>query len=352
MVFRMLTDSVSYQVKTTKLMDYFIGVDVSKRSLDLAVLCDGQVVLQDKIENKLRAVRSFLTELIKGREISTDCIIMCLEHTGIYNAHVLEAFWQKGIRICLEPAIKIKGAQGIVRGKSDRIDAQRIAIYAFKNARELAFWEPERTVIQKLKALLSLRNRLMRVKNQLKVPIQESSGFLDKSILKEVSKSTRRAVQSIEKEIDQVDRQINLLVHQDLSIANKVEKITSVPGIGLVTALNMIITTGEFTRIKEPKKFACYAGVAPFEHTSGSSIRGKTRVSMQANMAMKTLLHLSAMSAIRWSSEMRSFYMRKVAEGKNKMSVLNAVRNKLISRAFACVNQDRTYQKEYSNVLA
>lgn len=61
MVFRMLTDSVSYQVKTTKLMDYFIGVDVSKRSLDLAVLCDGQVVLQDKIENKLRAVRSFLT---------------------------------------------------------------------------------------------------------------------------------------------------------------------------------------------------------------------------------------------------------------------------------------------------
>lgn len=333
-------------------MDHFIGIDVSKESLDLAVVKDGQLVLQDKIENKLKAIRSFLTKLIIGQGISPDRIILCLEHTGIYNAHVLEVFWKKGIKICLEPAIKIKAAQGIVRGKSDKIDAQRIAIYAFKNARELTFWQPERMVIQKLRALLSLRNRLMRVKNQLKVPLQESSGFLDKSILKEMSKNTSRAIESIEKEIDRVDGQINLLVQQDFCIANKVEKITSVPGIGLVTALNMIICTGEFTRIKEPKKFACYAGVAPFEHSSGSSIRGKTRVSRKANMAMKTLLHLSAMSAIRWSSEMRSFYTRKVAGGKNKMSVLNAVRNKLISRVFACVNQDRVHQKEYSNALA
>lgn len=351
-MFRMLTDSVFYQVKTTKLMDYFVGVDVSKRSLDLAVVKDGQVVLQDKIENKLRAVRSFLRALLKGQGVSGENIIVCLEHTGIYNAHILEVFWKKGIKICLEPAIKIKATQGIVRGKSDKIDAQRIATYAFKNARELVFWQPERMVIQKLKALLSLRNRLMRSKNQLKVPLQESTGFLDKSILKEVSKSTRRAIESIEKEIGQVDGQIKLLVQQDLSIANKVDKITSVPGIGLITALNMIITTGEFTRIKEPKKFACYAGVAPFEHSSGSSIRGKTRVSMQANMAMKTLLHLSAMNAIKHNPDLSTFYTRKVAEGKNKMSVINAVRNKLISRAFACVNQDRTYQKEYSNVLA
>jgi len=333
-------------------MDYFIGVDVSKKSLDLAVVHDGQVVLQDKIENGPKAVRSFLTGLIKSLRIAPDRIMLCLEHTGVYNAHVLEVFWKKDIRICLEPAVKIKGAKGIERGKTDKIDAQRIAIYAFKNARELAFWHPERLVIQKLKALLSLRNRMVRTKNQLQVPLQESTGFLDKSIVKELSKTARRAIDSIKKEIHQVDRQIKLLTEQDQPVSTQVEQITSVPGIGLVTALNMIITTGEFTRIKDPKKFACYAGVAPFEHSSGSSIRGKTRVSPKANMAMKTLLHLAAMSAINCSVELRAFYTRKVVLGKNKMSVLNAVRNKLISRAFACVNQGRTYQKEYSNALA
>lgn len=333
-------------------MDYFVGVDVSKRSLDLAVVQDGLVVLQDKIENGPKAVGSFLSSLIKSQGISPDRIVVCLEHTGIYNAHVLEVFWQKGIKICLEPAVKIKGAQGIERGKTDKIDAQRIALYAFKNARELSFWHPDRLVIQKLKAWLSLRNRLMRTKTQLQVPLQESAGFLDKVIVKELGKVTRRAIETIKKEIDQVDKQIKQLIQQDNSVSTQVDQITSVPGIGQVTALNMIITTGEFNRIKEPKKFACYAGVAPFEHRSGSSIRGKTKVSRKANMAMKTLLHMAAMSAITCSTEMRTFYTRKVAEGKNKMSVLNAVRNKLISRAFACVNQGRTYQKEYSNALA
>jgi transposase len=334
-------------------MDYFIGVDVSKRSLDLAVVRDGLVVQQDKIENGSKAMRSFLSGLTKGLGISFDQVIVCLEHTGIYNAHVLEVCWNQGIRICLEPAAKIKGSLGgIVRGKSDKIDAQRIASYAFKNARELVFWQPERLIIQKLKALLSLRNRLMCARNQLRVPLNESAGFLDKSIVKEMATASRRAIESIKKEINQVDKQIKSLIQQDSSVDSQVEQITSVPGIGQITALNMIITTGEFTRINEPKKFACYAGVAPFEHSSGSSVRGKTKVSKKANMAMKTLLHMAAMAAITCNSELKAFYTRKVAQGKNKMSVINAVRNKLISRAFACVKAKRKYQNNYQLALA
>lgn len=334
-------------------MDYFVGIDVSKRSLDLAVVRDGVVVQHDKIENGPKAVRSFLSGLIKGLGVSFDQVMVCLEHTGIYNTHVLEVSWKQRIRICLEPAVKIKGTLGgLLRGKTDKIDAQRIALYAFKNARELAFWQPDRLIIQKLKALLSLRNRLMRAQSQLQVPLNESAGFLDKSILKEMGKASRRAIESIKRETHQVDKQIKLLIQQDSSIGSQVEQITSVPGIGLITALNMIITTGEFTRIKEPKKFACYAGVAPFEHRSGSSIRGKTQVSKKANMTMKTLLHMAAMSAITCNSELRAFYIRKVAQGKNKMSVLNAVRNKLISRVFACVNGKRMYENNYQLALA
>jgi transposase len=127
---------------------------------------------------------------------------------------------------------------------------------------------------------------------------------------------------------------------------------SSVTGIGKITAANIIVATGEFERIKDVKKFACYSGIAPFEHSSGSSVRGKTRVSKMANMTIKRLLHLAAMTAIQHSEELKRFYYRKIEAGKNKMSALNAVRNKLISRVFACVNNKRIYQKNYQHALA
>lgn len=331
-------------------MDYFIGIDVSKKTLDIAVLVDGNVLLQDKIANQPVAIRMFLKALLMG--ISVENVIVCLEYTGVYNAHVLEIFWKKGVRICLEPAVKIQLSQGLVRGKNDKIDALRIAQYAFKNRQELSFWAPQRPTLQRLKALLSLRDRLIRSKIQLEVPLKELAGFLDNTIIKDLSPPTARLIRATNKEIVQIDKQIQDLIRQDTLVSKQIKQITSVPGLGPITALNMIITTDEFKRITEPKKFACYAGVAPFEHSSGSSIRGKTRVSPKANMAMKTLLHMAAMSAIGCCPELKAFYQRKTAAGKNKMSVLNAVRNKLISRAFACVNQGRTFEKNYINALA
>ncbi|RZK16725.1 MAG: IS110 family transposase, partial [Flavobacterium sp.] len=111
-------------------------------------------------------------------------------------------------------------------------------------------------------------------------------------------------------------------------------------------------SSNEFKDITDPRKFACYSGVAPFEHRSGSSVRGKSRVSSLGNKAVKSLLHLAAMAAIGCNEELKDYYQRKVAEGKNKMLVLNAVRNKLIHRIFACVNQNRKYEKIYQHAIA
>ena len=148
-----------------------------------------------------------------------------------------------------------------------------------------------------------------------------------------------------------MDSKIRTMVELDQEIKKQYGFATSVPGVGPITALNVIIRTDGFERIKGAKQFACYAGVAPFKHQSGSSIRGKTRVSKLANMSMKTLFSLGAASAIQYNEEIKLYYQRKLAAGKNKMSVLNAVRNKLISRIFACVNEQRNYQKEYQYVF-
>jgi transposase len=89
---------------------------------------------------------------------------------------------------------------------------------------------------------------------------------------------------------------------------------------------------------------ACYGGVVPFANQSGTSVRGKERVSSFADKAVKTALHLAAMSAIRLKNDLREYYLRKVAQGKNKMSALNAVRNKIIHRIFAVIKAQRFYQ--------
>jgi transposase len=113
-----------------------------------------------------------------------------------------------------------------------------------------------------------------------------------------------------------------------------------------------IVTTNEFKNFTCPKKFACYAGVAPFEHTSGTSIKGRPRLSRKANMSMKALLHMAALVSMQYNEELRNFYERRVAEGKSKMSVLNMIRNKLIHRVFACVRDNRKYENSYINSLA
>jgi len=328
-------------------MIYFLGIDISKKKFDAALTIDGKTYHGVLVENSAKSIQSFFKDLKKKFSLSFSQVIVCLEHTGIYSQPLLNFLVKNEIRVCLEPALQIKRSQGMTRGKNDKIDAERIALYAYKNRENLTFWKPQKSSIQKLKVLLVTRERLIKAKIQLGVPINESEAFLDASIQKEMHRNCRHTLKALEKDIDKINQAIDELVKIDQQVAEQFHFATSVPGIGKITALNVIIATDLFTQITEAKKFACYSGIAPFEHSSGSSIRGKTRVSHMANMTLKKLLHLAAISAIQHCDELKAFYKRKVEEGKNKMSVINAVRNKLISRIFACVKNKRTYQKDY-----
>ena len=330
-----------------------MGIDVSKRTLDLAVLQDGgKPVCEFHIENESKALRKLLTLLNQEWGIKENQLVVCMEHTGIYNAVALGVFWKKKIRVCVERAMHIKYSQGLTRGKSDKLDARRIGHFAYKNRESLTFWKPQRDVIERMKALLTLRSRLIVVRTQLMVPLSEVVGFMRPDILKDLEDKSAHSLRGIEKDLEQVEKELRRLTTHDPLVKTQMEQITSIKGVGPITAMNVILTTGEFTRITEAKKFACYAGVAPFEHTSGSSIRGRCRVSSLANSTMKKLLHLAAVSAITHNKELKAYYQRKLAEGKNKMSVINAVRNKLITRIFSCVKNNKLYQEDIQHALA
>ena len=116
--------------------------------------------------------------------------------------------------------------------------------------------------------------------------------------------------------------------------------------MGFVTATHLIVYTNEFKTMRDGKQLACYCGVAPFEYSSGSSVRGKTKVHYMANKKLKCNLHMASLTAVKLDPDLKAYYERKVAEGKNKMSVLNAVKNKLLARVIAVVNKQQEYVKK------
>jgi transposase len=331
---------------------YILGVDISKKTFQAAITLDGINFFEQEIENTPNAIRVYFGELKKKFGFPLSKLIVCLEHSGIYSYLLLDFLMKNEVRVCVEPALQIKQSQGMTRGKSDKVDARRIAQYAIKNSLELKFWKPQRPVIQKIKALLTLRDRLVKIKTKIELPINESTEFIEKEIQKVIFKNCQATLKALSKDILKIESEIKNLINTDASLKQQVQLATSVPGVGMITALNVIIASGEFERISEAKKFACYAGVAPFEKSSGTSVKSRPRVSKLANMTLKKLLHLAAVSAIHHCQESREYYQRKLAQGKAPMNMINAVRNKLIKRIYACIKNKRLYQKDFQNAFA
>ena len=332
--------------------NYFIGCDVSKKKLDFAIMRGKEFLYHKEIANEASAIKSLKGEFKKLPEFDLAKAIFCMEHTGIYSNHLLVFLHNKKANICLEAATHIKNSLGNIRGKNDKVDAIRIAEYAYKNREELRLWQPKREVVQKLAYLATTRARLVEAQKQLKTPLNEAKEFISKSVATQLAKTCQSSLKSIAEDIEKIEEEMDELIKSDEELNRLFSIVTSVKGIGAVTATQVIITTNEFKDINDPKKFACYAGVVPFKKESGM-FKGKARVSNMANKTVKALLNMAAFSAIAHDPELKKYYERKINEEKKPpMQVVNAVRNKLVLRIFACVKQNRKYQKNYTRNVA
>lgn len=332
--------------KETKFM-HFIGVDVSKNTLDLCVI-NSKGKSFYKFENSKKGLKSGIAKLKKECEIIFHEALFCIELTGNYSNKILYYLHGFQTNIWLEMPIQIKKSSGVNRLKTDKHDAEVIASYAKRFQDKFQPWEKPRKQLIQLKKLYLLREKIVKNISQYKSSLKEVEFVEDEEIMK-YSKSTFNSIIKLlnSKKID-IEQKIKQLIAEDRSISNIYKIITSVPGIGEVTAVEMIICTNEFKSIQCPKKYACYAGVAPFEQSSGTALF-KSRISHMANKTAKKSLHLGAMSAIVRDGELKDYYYRKLADGKPKMSALNAVRNKIIGRAFACVKRNELYKADYNS---
>lgn len=333
--------------------DYFIGIDVSKEKLDVAVCQGSELKGTSEVENNFAALRKWLKSLCSQYQgLSAGNSIFCLENTGKYMNHIVEALVLSGYGVWIENALSIKRSMGLVRGKDDRIDAVRIAQYSYRFQDRIRLHQVSNGVLQELKALETTREKLKKMKHGIEVELQEAKRFESKNIYEIKRKFTRKTLDSIKKELAQLDKAMLETIRKDDGLKGMYKIITSIPGVGMVTATAVLVATQGFTLFENAKQFACYAGVAPFPRRSGSSIRGKNQVSPMANKHIKSLIHMCAKSSVAMESEFRVYYQKKVDEGKNKMAVFNAIRNKIILRMFALIRDGREYEKNHSYSLA
>jgi transposase len=325
--------------------EFFIGVDVSKDKLDVSVLnaASSQPIYHRVYANTKAGISTIFKDLRKQTRTKGPEWLFCLEHTGVYGMPLTAALSELGIDYSLEPAAVIQRSMGLKRGKNDKADSHDIARYAKLHEPEIKLSKFPEKVLIRLKLLLSLRERLLSARTILSNGCKESEAFLDAATVKDIVKVSRSEMNHLTKKIDEVDALIQELIASDEELSRTYSLVTSVPGIGPQTASHLIVTTRNFTSFNNARQMACYAGIAPFEYSSGSSIRGRTRVSHLANKKLKSLFSLGALNAKRVDKELGIYYKRKVEEGKNAMSVMNAIRNKLISRVFATVKRGTPY---------
>lgn len=324
--------------------NYCIGIDASKKTLDLALinLDDLNQVEQLCITNNKKGLKE-LEGWLKTFKIEIHQILFCMEFTGLYNCPLQKYLHEKGAFLWMEMPVRIIRSMGLQRGKNDKIDAKRIALYAARHHEDKIRWIPPTETREAIQDLIALRNRLINAKITLTVPLKELETMGEKNRSKKIKSHSCKSIKSLETDIEKVENEIRCLIKKEPDMEKNINLIKTIPGVGPWTALNVVCVTNNFERLKNAKQLACYCGCAPFEHTSGTSVRGRARVSHMANKTLKTLLTMGAVSIINSRNDLSTYYHRKIAEGKNKMSTINAVRNKIIHRIIAVVERQSPY---------
>lgn len=318
---------------------------MSKLTLDI---CCSELNEHIKIINGSEGFKQFLKWC---RLLKIDLLhsFLILEYTGGYEYKLLQFCEAHGIVYARIPGLAIKKSLGITRGKNDRVDSFRIAQYGEEKHKSIEPSKPLNPAIIRLKELLGFRKRLVRENAGYKSTITEREHMYGKNKKDIVVKALQQKLKANTKIIADIEVEMMKIIRQDDQMKLNYTLITSIKGIGKVNGLMTIAYTENFTSFTNPRSYAVYVGVVPFDYSSGTSIHGRKKVSHIANKELKQELNQAARSAIQWDKEMNLYAERKM-ETKCYKIVLNNVKFKLILRMFAVVKKEEMYVDNYKNV--
>lgn len=321
-----------------------VGIDVSKNTLDVFIrVVDRSFV----VSNGPKGFPTLLETIRKEAQCNLHQLFICFENTGKYSKMLSVFLHSMKIAFLMETPLAIKKSLGITRGKNDRIDARRIADYAFEKQHVLKPTVLPGAEIESIKMLLTLREKLVRQRTAHKNGITDLHDCYRDGETQFVKELQEELIRRLDTAIQDVENEIERIIKEDNSLLTNYGLVRSVKGIAKINAFYFIAYTANFTLFATARAYACYCGIAPFETSSGT-VKGRAKVNHYANKQLKSLLNMAASSVVQTKGEYRDYYNKRVNElGKSKMSTLNIVRNKLVYRVFAVVNRQTPYVDLY-----
>jgi transposase len=293
--------------------------------------------------NDTKGFRQLVKWIMKHTDCKTEELLICFETTGLYSLQLASFLSQSNIDFVMENPIQIKRSMGLVRGKDDHVDSKRIAEYAYMRKEKLKLTQLPSEELIKMQNLLAIRERMIRQKAGYQASLGEYKRVLVQQQQKDFFLLLNNMINALKKQIRKAEETLIEIIHSSSKLLNIYTLLTSIKGIGVILAANIMVTTICFTKFNDSRKYACYCGTAPFKYSSGTSINGRTKVSQMANKKMKALFNLAALSAIQHDPELKLYFDNRMANGANGMSTINIIRNKIIHRVFAVVKRGTPY---------
>ncbi|MFC7356692.1 IS110 family transposase [Jejudonia soesokkakensis] len=313
-----------------------VGIDISKNVFDTYSLNKGHY----QYTNNISGFRLFKKSLSKAHW----CI---MEATSCYHYQLACFLSKKGVNVSVVNPLIIKRfiQMKLNRIKTDKSDAEMIFQYGIQQPLEL--WHPNPAYIEQCKMIQTVIQLYFKQTTSIKNKIHalQSRGHIHGKMVR----SLKRQLKMVLKEIEflEIESEKLIEIHQK----NLYTSIQTIPGIGRKTALLLIISTNGFKDFTNAKQVSSYFGFAPNERTSGSSVRGRSRISKAGNPIVRNHLFLCSFTASENNPQCKALYDRIVKKGKSKKLALVAVCNKLIKQSFAIAKSGIPYDMNYSTKL-
>ena len=322
----------------------FIGIDVSKKTLDASIFVAGEVIDRFphvQVRNDKQGFRDLL-RWAREQGMKPKDTLFGLEFTGYYSDALEQFLTGKKLSYAMLPTTAVKHYQRGTRDKNDKTDSAKIADYLFRfNGTEcIKLRVLPSKAMQELKALKSERKFYV----QQRVAC-ENRQKVAKS--KQEQKHLQKAIDLFSEQIGLIEQQMAEIVTSDEEIYLTYTRLLTIPGIGPVNAINTIANTQNFTAFETARQYAKYVGVAPSEHSSGTSVRWRRRPSPHADLQAKADLSMAALRAVEFSFEMSQCYEQKLGGRPDDKDVqrkaLNAIKFKLIRQMFSVAKQHKNF---------
>lgn len=315
----------------------FVGIDISKDVFDVYTSEEGHL----QFTNNVSGFKSFAKVLSQSHW----CI---MEATACYHYPLALYLFKNGIRVSVMNPLVIKRfiQMKLNQIKTDKSDAKMICQYGKEQSLDL--WHPAPEYVEECKMLQTVTQLYFKQTTAIKNKLHslESKGNKTGKMIR----SLNRQLKHLQKEIKLLETEMEVLIktHEPALFT----KITSIPGIGKKTAILLIITTNSFKDFNSSKQVVSFLGLAPNERSSGSSVRGRSRISKTGNPIVRNHLFLCSFTASVHNPQCKALYERIVAKGKSKKLALIAVCNKLIKQAYGISKSGLPYDKNYVSKLS